>query len=801
MLTLLFLLWSLIRGLRKPSSRTPTPAPPSPVPESPSPEPLDLHSELSMTLSSQTRMSTESYRSRYSPFSRESSVDVGNESRHSVTSISSFSTSSRRYEIIGQRSIDSRASVTSLWSSDMSRRDSEAIPEHEVDSTDSRASFASAGSLVSSDGSRRHSEGLGRRRRSSVRSSQVRRHTRSFDVENGASPGRSPLDGAASPSAGLVLQNLPQRRESFLYRSDSDFEMSPKSMSRNSSIASERFKETENILERSHGEDLIVTPFAQILASLRSVRNNFQCLTNVPTNKSRRSSGAATSATPQPRNLVPGDEAYMKMAMETMEELDWCLDQLETIQTHRSVSDMASLKFKRMLNKELSHFSESSKSGNQISEYICSTFLDKQQELDLPSLRVDEGTEAQPKGTQRKERPRGPYSTMSQISGVNRKPLCHTNSFTGERLPQHGVETPFEEDLGKCLAEIDRWGIDIFRIGEMSNGRPLTCVAYTTFTSRELLKSMMIPPKTFITFMMTLEDHYVKDNPFHNSLHAADVTQSTHVLLNTPALESVFTPLEVTAALFAACIHDVDHPGLTNQFLINSSSELALMYNDESVLENHHLAVAFKLLQNEGCDIFINMNKKQRQTLRKMVIDMVLSTDMSKHMSLLADLKTMVETKKVAGSGVLLLDNYTDRIQVLENLVHCADLSNPTKPLALYKRWVDLLMEEFFQQGDKEREAKMDISPMCDRHSATIEKSQVGFIDYIVHPLWETWADLVHPDAQDILDTLEENRDWYQSAIPPSPPAEDVPDQQRPGIRFQVTLEEGEGEAEAEAPM
>lgn len=174
----------------------------------------------------------------------------------------------------------------------------------------------------------------------------------------------------------------------------------------------------------------------------------------------------------------------------------------------------------------------------------------------------------------------------------------------------------------------------------------------------------MIPAKTFVTFMMTLEDHYVKDNPFHNSLHAADVTQSTHVLLNTPALESVFTPLEITAALFAACIHDVDHPGLTNQFLINSSSELALMYNDESVLENHHLAVAFKLLQNEGCDIFCNLSKKQRQTLRKMVIDMVLSTDMSKHMSLLADLKTMVETKKVAGSGVLLLDNYTDRIQV-----------------------------------------------------------------------------------------------------------------------------------------
>lgn len=84
----------------------------------------------------------------------------------------------------------------------------------------------------------------------------------------------------------------------------------------------------------------------------------------------------------------------------------------------------------------------------------------------------------------------------------------------------------------------------------------------------------MIPPRTFIAFMATLEDHYVKDNPFHNSMHAADVAQSTNVLLNTPALEGVFTPLEVGGALFAACVHDVDHPGLTNQFLINSSKRV-----------------------------------------------------------------------------------------------------------------------------------------------------------------------------------------------------------------------------------
>lgn len=51
-------------------------------------------------------------------------------------------------------------------------------------------------------------------------------------------------------------------------------------------------------------------------------------------------------------------------------------------------------------------------------------------------------------------------------------------------------------------------------------------------------------------------------------------------------------------------------------------SELALMYNDESVLENHHLAVGFKLLHEDNCDIFQNLSKRQRQSLRKLVIDM-----------------------------------------------------------------------------------------------------------------------------------------------------------------------------------
>ncbi|XP_056262950.1 cAMP-specific 3',5'-cyclic phosphodiesterase 4C isoform X4 [Pseudoliparis swirei] len=410
--------------------------------------------------------------------------------------------------------------------------------------------------------------------------------------------------------------------------------------------------------------------------------------------------------------------------------------------------------FKRMLNRELSHLSEMSRSGNQVSEYISSTFLDKQNEVEIPSPTLRE-----------REKP------MGQISGV--KKLTHSSSLSNSStMPRFGVKTEHEDALARELNDLNIWGLNIFRVAEFSNNRPLSCTMFAIFQERDLLKTFSIPVDTFVTYVMTLEDHYHANVAYHNSLHAADVTQSTHVLLSTPALDAVFTDLEILAALFAAAIHDVDHPGVSNQFLINTNSELALMYNDESVLENHHLAVGFKLLHEDNCDIFQNLSKRQRQSLRKLVIDMVLATDMSKHMSLLADLKTMVETKKVTSSGVLLLDHYTDRIQVLRNMVHCADLSNPTKPLAVYRQWTERIMEEFFRQGDKERERGMEISPMCDKHTASVEKSQVGFIDYIVHPLWETWGDLVHPDAQDNLDTLEDNRDWYQSNIPqsPSPP-------------------------------
>lgn len=599
----------------------------------------------------------------------------------------------------------------------------------------------------------------------------------------------------------------------------------------------------------SHADEAIVTPFAQILASLRKVRSNFIYLTNVQSSKNSRF-GTAHGDDTRRVPCAAEDEPPNVLATETLEELEWCLERLESVQTHRSVSDMASSKFKKLLNKELNQILDGDKISSQISDYICSTFLDQDETEQAPAPpgdnnNVSEADENSMQNTLTSDKIRRvlPASVLVRVgsSGGERKAgspptsgapagamedsqktvvvlgarpfsvtlplqssttgstadsamhsiLGVSGSITGvgvdvtkmeqicalpetaELPPPYGVVPEHPKELTELLeSDLDQWGLDIFKVADYT-AYPLTCVTYTILKRRGLINKFQIPHWNLVRCLQAVECHYSTTAPYHNKIHAADVVQSVHVLLQAPALDSVFTDAELTAVIFACAVHDVNHPGVTNQYLVNTNDALAILYNDSSVLENYHLAVAFNLLTYPGCDILVNFTRKQRLTFRRMVIDMVLSTDMSKHMSLLADLKTMVETKKVAGSGILTLDNYEDRMQILQNMVHCADLSNTAKPLDLYTRWMNRLMEEFFLQGDRERAAGLDISPMCDRQTATVEKSQVSFIDFISHPLWETWSDLVHPAAQGILELLEYNRNWYFNLIHSEEKAED----------------------------
>ena len=133
-----------------------------------------------------------------------------------------------------------------------------------------------------------------------------------------------------------------------------------------------------------------------------------------------------------------------------------------------------------------------------------------------------------------------------------------------EELPRYGVIGPGvnEDRVGRILDEsIDEWTLDVFELGKAAGGRPIVPLAYYIFKRRKLFKAFKIPPNVFIGFVTEVENQYWSTNPYHNAYHAADVLHTANNLLNCPSLQTIFTDLEIMAALFAAFIHDVGHPG------------------------------------------------------------------------------------------------------------------------------------------------------------------------------------------------------------------------------------------------
>ncbi|KAG0223809.1 hypothetical protein BGW41_005357 [Actinomortierella wolfii] len=90
-------------------------------------------------------------------------------------------------------------------------------------------------------------------------------------------------------------------------------------------------------------------------------------------------------------------------------------------------------------------------------------------------------------------------------------------------------------------------------------------------------------------------------------------------------------------------------------------------------------------------------------------------------------------------------------------LLHAADISNAVKPWELCKRWSDLVVQEFFRQGDIEKAQNLPVSPNMDRDMHNQPQISLGFGDFVVQPYFESLAELL-PAASELLDTLTANR-------------------------------------------
>jgi len=207
--------------------------------------------------------------------------------------------------------------------------------------------------------------------------------------------------------------------------------------------------------------------------------------------------------------------------------------------------------------------------------------------------------------------------------------------------------------------------------------------------------------------------------------------------------------------MLLACLgHDIGHPGTNNLFQINSRHELAVMYNDQSVLENHHAAELIRLLSQpygkNSKKLFGHLTDSMMTKERKVMVDLILSTDMSKHMQDLSDFRLRLGTASFNP-----VTQTSDQQMALSWLFRSSDLSHSSKPWNIHRAWSDRVVQEFHAQGDEEKRLDLPVSPLCDRDGFCLPKSQAGFLQFVCIPVFTEIARLEKLIVSLAVDTVE----------------------------------------------
>ncbi|XP_066525008.1 cGMP-inhibited 3',5'-cyclic phosphodiesterase 3A [Hoplias malabaricus] len=339
------------------------------------------------------------------------------------------------------------------------------------------------------------------------------------------------------------------------------------------------------------------------------------------------------------------------------------------------------------------------------------------------------------------------------------------------------------EGLEDIMCQINNWNFPIFSLVQRTHGkcgRILSQVSYRLFEDAGLFETFKIPVQEFMNYFHALENGY-RDIPYHNRIHATDVLHAVWYLTTQPVpglpalahsagsstdagsgsgiihghmgyvfsktnptmeegygcLSGLIPALELMALYVAAAMHDYDHPGRTNAFLVATSAPQAVLYNDRSVLENHHAASAWNLFMSRPEYNFLaNLDHVEFKRFRFLVIEAILATDLKKHFDFLAEFNA-----KVGHEGCSGIDwtNENDRLLVCQMCIKLADVNGPLKHKDLHLQWTQGIVNEFYEQGDEEASLGLPISPFMDRSAPQLAKLQESFITHIVGPLCSSY--------------------------------------------------------------
>lgn len=325
--------------------------------------------------------------------------------------------------------------------------------------------------------------------------------------------------------------------------------------------------------------------------------------------------------------------------------------------------------------------------------------------------------------------------------------------------------------IRKCALN---WNFNSFTFDAICCGRSLTELLLHLFDYYNLYKKFQLDVINVLKCFRLLEFGYHGSNPYHNSVHAADVTQAMHCFIQEQKIRTYMTDLEILSSIMAAVCHDLDHPGVNQTFLINTKNPLAMLYNNQSVLENHHWRFALCIFKES--QLFDHFKPEMYDQMKEQLKNLILATDIARQNEYLGRFQEVIHrtTQPINNNNTqqqrepsleFSMKDTESRSLVLQIALKCADLGNPCRPWLISRVWSNLICDELFKMGKVERKLGIPLTPICQSEKTSIATIQTDFFRFIVMPLLELWHQFLQsPLSSLLMSNFEHNYQRWQRA-------------------------------------
>ncbi|KAF7284637.1 hypothetical protein GWI33_021826 [Rhynchophorus ferrugineus] len=319
--------------------------------------------------------------------------------------------------------------------------------------------------------------------------------------------------------------------------------------------------------------------------------------------------------------------------------------------------------------------------------------------------------------------------------------LSYHNTCTEEEL-----EAALDEGIPENLIGVDDYSFNPFDLTDYEKAR------YSIFMFMDLFGLTQFDKNSLIRFVLTVRKNY-RRVPYHNWTHGFSVANSMYCILKRAA--GCFNRNEGLALFIGALCHDLDHRGKNNKFMSDTESPLAAIYST-STMEHHHFNQTVTILQQGGHNIFGKLSNSDYKQVLGLLKHCILATDLALFFPNKAKLTKIVEDKSFSWSSA------EHRLLLQAISMTGSDLSASAKPWDIQVKTVKIIFEEFYQQGDAERQAGRHPIPMMDREQPDQQpSSQVGFLNGICMPCYRLLNELI-PECKPLLDMCEKNLDEWK---------------------------------------